>query len=252
MCIQATKLEQDLVTWTSTTTWKPYKFNPARLRKTRPPTPTYMGLCDVYPSIQIASLWNTWRLHRIAALTTLLTCIEILELSKGLSTPPLSKLPSEDPEHVQETIRTILDSICASVPFHLGNRTGRCSLPDFSDKTLEFPAYHYFLQDDLGLPDGINRALVMSRDTHNRHVIAQGVWHIINPLSRTLDLFPSPTSADGLASAARQGQRAWMQEQLRRCMVLLGLGKSKPTPEDDMTAQQQILLSNNLRATVAR
>jgi hypothetical protein len=252
VCVQATAAEKDLITWASgvPTPWTPFKFNLGRLQKNPLPIQTYLGACDVYPSIQIASIWNSWRFYRLVALTMLLACVETFELASLLGSSFLTA-QNIDRSSIRVDIQAIVDSICASVPFHLGNRVRRCSLEDFTDTALDFPAYHCFLHDELGLPDRMKRTLVMSRDEHTRHVIAQGAWHIINPIIRILSLCSGPAGAS-LASAIREGQLSWIQAQLRRCLTILGLDRDRLEPRESLTTQDRLLLADNLSVTVGR
>ncbi|KEF60426.1 uncharacterized protein A1O9_01987 [Exophiala aquamarina CBS 119918] len=257
VCTQAMAAEQDLNSWASGVppSWSPFKLDLGRLRpqKASPPIQTYSGACDIYPTIQISSLWNSWRIYRLIIQTILLACVEALELARAPESLPFTAQSIES-SRIRVDIRNTVDSICASVPFHVGNRVSRCSLDDFTDTSLHLPAYHFLLDQRKrtgcdGLPDHMKTTRIMPRDEHTRHAIAQGPWHIINTLSRILSLCLGPAGAS-LAFAMRERQLGWVQAQILRCLTILGLDRDSFDPEDLLTADHCRLLSNNLSATL--
>jgi len=265
VCMQAMAAEKDLITWASSVPapWTPFRFDLEHLipQKTNPPIPTYSGACDIYPSIQISSLWNSWRVCRLTVQTILLACVETLELARAVEPVPFPT-PGLESNSIRIDIQKTVDSICASVPFHIGNRASRCSLEDFTDTSLAIPAYHFLLPEQErggggggggvgggSLPEHMHNARIMPRDEHTRHAIAQGPWHIINPLSRILSLCLGPAGAS-LAFTMREGQLAWIQTQILRCVTILGLDRDTFDPGDLLTADHCRLLSNNLSATL--
>lgn len=48
----------------------------------------------------------------------------------------------------QGALRDMIDSICHSIPFYLGNRTIRCSLADFTDPSILHPVVLQLLSQD--------------------------------------------------------------------------------------------------------
>lgn len=62
----------------------------------------------------------------------------------------------------------------------------------------------------------------MSKSDHSRHVIAQGPWRVMHPLSRLLTLF-SEDDGEVIASLLRPGQRDWIRDQFLRVATLLNL-----------------------------
>lgn len=252
VCVEATAVEKDLIAWVSAlpTLWTPLKVNLKRHRKTSPPIQTYLGNCEVYPSIQIASIWNTWRYYRLVALTTILTYVEILESASSLGSS-FYLAQNARKNDIRDSIQNIVDSICSSVPFHLGNRVGRGSLEDLDRTDLEFPTYHCLPHDEFSLPEPMKHSLVTPCDTHKRHVLVQGPWHIINPLSRILSMC-SGLECASLRDCIKQKQISWIQGQFRRCATILGLDEDKLNSADLLTGQYQLLLSKNLSVTIRR
>jgi hypothetical protein len=84
----------------------------------------------------------------------------------------------------QERLQGLVDSVCYSVPFYLGNRKTLSSLYDFTDKSILFPS------DPLQVPWGGKRpekqgqaAEATGKDDYRHHIIAKGPWHAMSPLS---------------------------------------------------------------------
>lgn len=164
---EAGRVDAELLAWAQGV---PDHWRPLRLisgRDIASSIPTYESVCEVYPSCQIASIWNLWRFQRLLlAKITLGSLNAFLDLSRfgfacGQSLGDLTVSVN-----CQQTLQDVVDSVCYSIPFYLGNRTTRFSLTDFTDPTVLLPSQ----LDGDGLDAGI------SQDDHRRHVIAQGPW----------------------------------------------------------------------------
>ena len=158
---QALATERHLVAWSASVPdwWHPLKL--ASLRPGQAPVPTYFGMCEIYPSIQIASIWNHYRSYRLIILKLLITS---------------SKTFSEDINYLklqrmQTCVQDLVDSIVYSVPFYLGNRTKPSTTYDMADGSLELPGYHRISPWER--PGPIKNSMIMSRDEHVRHAVAQ-------------------------------------------------------------------------------
>ncbi|KAF5588559.1 uncharacterized protein FSUBG_11479 [Fusarium subglutinans] len=131
----ASSVNTQLLDWVNLVpaSWQPYK-------RPQDDAFAYFGFCDIYPTVQIATIWNVWRVCRLM----------ILRMQFYL----LTKSPSEA---LQQTIliatkdhsfpdpnlgRELVDSICRSVPFYLGNRQNHGGLHDLADPAIRFPNYH--------------------------------------------------------------------------------------------------------------
>lgn len=217
----AKRVDAELLAWAGNV---PDNWRPVRLISGRDfdsSIPTYQSVCEVYPSCQIASIWNLWRVQR------LLVAKIILGSLNGFS--DLSRFGFAhgqffgDPTYFincQQTLQEVVDSVCYSIPFYLGNRTTRSSLTDFTDPTVLLPS-HYSLEDRTRLDrDGFDAGI--SRDDHRRHVIAQGAWRAMHPLSRLLTFFLED-HGEVIASFLRPGQREWIRDQFLRVATLLHL-----------------------------
>ncbi|KAM6516110.1 hypothetical protein FALCPG4_014292 [Fusarium falciforme] len=207
---EARRIDAELLAWAGNV---PDHWRPLRLisgRDIDSSIPTYQSICEVYPSCQIASIWNLWRFQRLVlAKITLGSLGAFSDLSRfGFA----HRQFLDDPTgfvNCQKTLQEVVDSVCYSIPFHLGNRTTRSSLADFTDPTILLPSQ--------GSLDG-----VISSDDHRRHVIAQGPWRAMHPLSRCLTLF-SEDDGEVIASLLRPRQREWIRDQFLRVATLLHL-----------------------------
>lgn len=184
--------------------------------------PTYQSVCEVYPSCQIASIWNLWRFQRFL-LAKITVGISVNALSDSSRFSFAYRQFLRDPAEFvtcQQTLQEVVDSICYSIPFYLGNRATRSSLTDFTDPAVLLPSQYSF---EYGTPlgrDDLDPGV--SRDNHRRHIIAQGPWRAMHPLSRLLMLF-SEDDGEVIASFLRPGQRAWICDQFLRVATLIHL-----------------------------
>ncbi|KAK4506380.1 hypothetical protein PRZ48_000110 [Zasmidium cellare] len=197
---QAEQIEDLLQTWARDV---PESWHPLRLTSGQdldPSIPTYQSACDIYPSCQIATLWNLWRFHRLL----------LLKITAGAS----QRISSSSARHIQD----LVDGICYSIPFYLGNRTKQSSLSDFADPEILLPSYH-------SLPPGDARRChtALSKDEHHRHIVAYGAWHILSPLTNLLTLVKDEHGGRFVAGCLRAGQLEWIRGQLLRIGILVRL-----------------------------
>lgn len=204
--VKAKRVDAELLAWAENV---PDHWRPQRLisgRDIDSSIPTYQSVCEVYPSCQIASIWNLWRFQRLLlAKITLSSLNAFSNLDHvGLSNEQFLD-DFADFVSCQQTLQDMTDSVCYSIPFHLGNRTTRSSLTDFTDSKILLPSH----------------STGNAMDNHWRHVIAQGPWRAMHPLSHFLTLFSEDHSV--LSSFLRSGQREWICDQFLRVATLLHL-----------------------------
>jgi hypothetical protein len=226
---KAKRVDEQLVAWTRSVPdhWQPLKLTSGQ--DIHPSIPTYLSVCEVYISCQVATIWNLWRVQRV------LLAIIILE-SFNTSLHPSQFEPLEDTalacikdsSKYKQILGELIDSICYSVPFYLGNRTKWSCLDQFTDPAILLPSYH-----SLASMYKQNDNFTTLKDEHRRHVIARGPWLLMSPLSRVLALF-SEEHSQLIASFLRPGQYEWICEQFLHIAILLHLpaaefGHSKGT-----------------------
>lgn len=219
----AKRVDAELLAWSKNV---PYHWRPVRLRSGRdidPSIPTYQSVCDVYPSCQIASIWNLWRSHRLLLAKITFSSLNMCSCS-NVGRAALAYGQAFDDRaglvQCQQTLQEIVDDICYSIPFYLGNRTSRSNLSDFTDPTVLLPG-QCSLEVGIGWDrNGVQAGL--SKDDHRRHVIAQGPWRAMHPLSHLLTFF-SESPRELIPNLLRSGQREWVREQFLRVSKLLHL-----------------------------
>ncbi|KAF2728112.1 hypothetical protein EJ04DRAFT_110567 [Polyplosphaeria fusca] len=222
---EAKRIDDQLLAWARSV---PLHWRPIRLTSGHgfdSSIPSYMGSCDIYPSCQIANIWNLWRLQRLV----------LVKLTLGLhdnASRSLGGMPGEI-EHVAlgEVAQELIDSVCRSVPFYLGNRCVPSNMADFTDATIFLPSCPSAAQNNNA--DDVHRHLDMPSDEHRRHIIAQGPWHIMSPLSRLLTLFSEDART---ASLLRPATCQWVRAQFLRVLTLLHISPMAYDIDSDATA----------------
>lgn len=222
---EAKRIDEQLLVWAESV---PDHWNPRRLKSGQhidSSIPTYRFLCEVYPSCPVANLWNLWRFQRF-----ILAKITLGSLNTNLCQSQIDPADDQHSPEIEElfgcaqTIQELVDSVCYSIPFYLGNRTGPSSFTDFTDPEILLPSYHAPSSPESSLGEPIPSKT--QSDEHRRHVIAQGAWHAMSPLSRLLTLF-SDEHGPLITSFLRPGQHEWIREQFLRVTTLLGLPSVK-------------------------
>ncbi|KAL2059063.1 hypothetical protein ABVK25_000355 [Lepraria finkii] len=210
--------------------WRPLRLTSGQ--DFSPSITAYRSACDIYPSCQIATLWNLWRFHRLLLLKITVGATQrISTLPRDESAGDERLVPTTMESAIQAgSIQELVDSICHSVPFYLGNRTKQSSLSDFTDPEILFPSYHLLTPGDARIAarhqDCDDAAL--SGDEQHRHIVAYGAWHIVSPLSNLLTLVSDDHGGRLVASCLRLGQQEWIREQFLRVSTLVRLPAAGP------------------------
>jgi len=138
----------------------------------------YQDYCHIYQSIFVAHTFNTFRVSRIELQSAILVCLT--HLGDGIT-----NMASRAAIAI---IQSMADDICASIPYHLGDRMG---FRRIDDKTVQYPH----------LP-----TLSKADDEHILGAAAMGGWSLAQQLIIVLRL----------KSPLRDGQREWIVGQLHR------------------------------------
>ncbi|CAH0022276.1 unnamed protein product [Clonostachys rhizophaga] len=181
---------------------------------------TYAGYSDIYPNIQIASIWNLWRTYCLLMLRIKLALLDLFpslyEVAGTTQDPLRHAFRIKSVQLAQESI----DSICRSVSFHLGNYIKPASLSELMVPTILCASYHDMDPSHTSYTLYQNSSLFMSRDDHKRHVIVQGPWHMMGTLSHVLSIF-AHSESHVLVHVLREGQMDWVRTQFLRGLRLL-------------------------------
>ncbi|CAI6335371.1 unnamed protein product [Periconia digitata] len=198
---------------------------------------TYHDSCDIYPSVQVANIWNTWRTYRliVESIRTKITRALRVVFEEGDFAMPTDELLSDEGETHRET-PNLIESICRSIPFYLGSFTRPLTYSDIHVPLLVFPSYHDLRPDDPAFTIYKNSDDYASKEDHCRHTALHGPLHALTILSSLMDLLseqPCPKTAHSLINRQKQ----WVKEQLNRCLYLTRL---------DLRIAERIKTSNHL------
>jgi hypothetical protein len=211
---EAKVIDQQLLTWSWSVPehWQPVRLSCGQDFDTS--IPAYRSSCEIYPSSQIGNIWNLWRVYRLSLVRI------IFESSHPESQE--STAVDQDVFRYEQVFRELVDAVCYSVPFYLGNRIRLMNVTDFHDFSISLCRHSLSSQDSPGQFPQLLTSASTSEDEHRRHIIAQGPWHIMSPLSRLLTLF-AEDDKEQLTRLLGSGQHEWMREQFLRVTTLLHL-----------------------------
>jgi len=211
------KLDECLVLWQGNVSrfWGPFNWTPPSI--IFPPIQAFQGSCHVYTSINAARRLNDLRSYRLTLATTSLKLIR----EWGKSCPEFCEsIPGHSSVHgIVSRIQWLVDGICASVPFCLGNRSRAGSLLDFNQASWTFPTCHdmsemYGLYGRLAEPMGVE-----SPSDHYSHALTQGSWLMLSNLALLVAMFLG-SKAFIPALPVREGQLPWICQQYLRNLSL--------------------------------
>ncbi|RAO65964.1 uncharacterized protein BHQ10_001976 [Talaromyces amestolkiae] len=238
---EAKGIDEQLLEWVRNVPdyWRPVKLVSAQ--DIDPSIPTYRSVCEVYPTCQIATIWNLWRVQRLLLVKIRFNSLYTI-LYGGSSGSINDQILAENEDFVEckQVVQELVDSVCYSVPFYLGNRTKPSSMVDFNDPTILFPSDHILFPEN---KNGLNQRSQdpkMSRDEHRRHIVSQGLWSIMSPLSRLMAFFLEDDDR-AMMDFLRPGQYEWIREQSLRVSVLLRI----PTIDSDNKNEERLELNSS-------
>lgn len=213
---EAKRIDESLLNWARNVPdyWRPVKLISGQ--DIDPSIPTYCSVCEVYPTCQIATIWNLWHVQRLLLVQIRFSslCTILCGRQSELVNDQILAA-NQDFVECTQVLQELVDSMCYSVPFYLGNRTKPSSIADFTDPSILFPS------DNIPFPENENRhGMKMSRVEHRRHIISQGLWSVMNPLSRLMAFFLEDDHK-AMMTYVRPGQYEWIREQSLRVSVLL-------------------------------
>lgn len=171
---------------------------------------TYDGSVDVYPSIQIANIWNMWRIYRLI----------IEEIKRDLFHNLVTESVNPKAKRCQET-QDLVKSICRSIPFYLGNLSKPVSFADINDQKLYFPCFHDLLPTSETFAAYKKSNHYVSRIDHNRHNVIHGPIAALSVLSSLIGLFEEHSTPLSSTEDELQRQKLWIYGQFRRSLHLM-------------------------------
>ncbi|KAK2757214.1 hypothetical protein FQN54_004728 [Arachnomyces sp. PD_36] len=208
---EAKTIDQQLLTWSRSVPehWKPRKLTGGQDFDLS--IPAYRSTCESYPSLQIANIWNQWRVYRIVLFKIMFESLQ-------------SDPQEENLVGYEQTFQELVDGICDSVPFYLGNRVRPTHITDFDDSSISLCRHSLPAQGGPGQSPQPATSTTTPGDEHRRSIIGQGPWHLMSPLSRLLTLFAEDDNHH-LTGILRYGQHEWIRQQFLRVATLLRLSR---------------------------
>jgi hypothetical protein len=182
----------------------------------------YGASCDIYPSINIAGSWNWYRTLRISTIKIMIMCLR--KLKQRYDSPSVTP-------HLTETAQVLIDEFCASIPFHLGNRSG----PMLSHELWKV-TYPSLPIRSINETDGPRCATATSTAEHKRAAACSGAWFVLDPLSEIMKATavsaPASPGSEGQAEnkpllSLRAGQREWLMGQMLRVQSMNLYGRAQ-------------------------
>lgn len=239
--IEAKAIDQQLQTWSCILPehWKPQErvsgedFDAS--------IPAYRSTCESYPTLQIANIWNLWRVQRLVLFKIMFESMH----------PQTQKATRAE---YQRNFQELVDAICYSVPFYLGNRMLSMHFTDFEDSSILLCGQSIPSQASPGQSPQSPAITTPSVDEHRRQVIASGPWHLMSPLSRLLTLF-AEDHGQHLTGVLRSGQHKWIRQQFLRVTILLQLSAPDQYSARDVTdldSQNTLTKADDLASLVRK
>lgn len=210
---------------------------------------TYRGACDIYPNVQIANIWNAWRIYRLILgqikLRSASDLLAMVQAQQGTAQNDayINDITGHD-QHTHEA-RELVDAICYSVPFYLGNCNEHASLSAMENPHLMFPSYHDLHPFDQAYLQYLVSDNYVSKVDHSRHTLMHGPLHMLSILSHLIGLIAGERSLV-MPQTLQQEQQYWLAEQFQRALLIRSLDAPKFTLEpgqDDFMQSQQAIVS---------
>ncbi|THX19991.1 hypothetical protein D6D17_00942 [Aureobasidium pullulans] len=210
-------LDDSLMLWQGNVSrfWGPFSWSPPGI--IFPPIQAFQGSCHVYTSVTAARRMNDSRSHR---LTLALISLKLnAEREKSIEEVCKSNSSQSGVQVLVKRIQWLVDGICGSVPFCLGNRSRVGTVLDFGDPTWIFPTCHdmsemYGLYGRPAEPKGLE-----SVADHYSHAITQGSWLMLSNLALLVAMFLSNKTLT-LSFPLKDGQLPWICQQYLRNLSL--------------------------------
>lgn len=177
----------------------------------------YLSTCDIYPTVQIATIWNVWRVCRLMVLRMRLCLLAKIPKNWTRSTMLRGLEDSASADSISGG--KLVDSICQSIPFYLGNRRGHGGMRDLVDPGVEVISYY-----DCAADEDIRKRYLQSDDAmsladYRQHVLVQGPSHALLHLNSLIKVLSSEGAQD-ICRAIGTSRAAWLRDQFLRVCKL--------------------------------
>jgi hypothetical protein len=206
----ASSVEAQLMDWIQLVpaSWQPYT-------KPEEDAVAYLGVCDIYPTVQIATIWNVWRVCRLMILWMKLSLLA--KVPHEMLQQTILRAARKDSFPAPESGRELVDSICRPMPFYLGNRQSHGGMNDLEDPSIKVPNYHDQDLDEAVPTQYLQGDHAMSLLDYRRHILVQCPSHALLHLNSLIKVL-SREGGEFMCRWLRTDQDVWIREQfLRAC-----------------------------------
>lgn len=222
--VSAIDLENQLKTWYANVPqdWHPVLIPVSELHPSIVAAGVYGSFCEVYDHCHVASIINNYRCTRMQLLQLIGRCQVLLE-EVGEEELILNT-------YITTEIQSLIDGICDTVPFHLGNRV-QPTTPD-DELGVEYPLCSGGADVFNSLSDGRGFRYITQevlRKEHIRSASTAGGFFLLTTMLALLKATRPPARAGPQTPPQlmlRPGQLPWILGQLKRLQTLYLI----PTP----------------------
>ncbi|KIW31513.1 uncharacterized protein PV07_03158 [Cladophialophora immunda] len=205
---KALVLENKLQTWRTSLpeSWQPVAVPVSELHHSILDAGVYENMCDVYSSLAVSHVNNSQRISHVSALRLIELCSQSLRDLREPFDPSIER-------NVGVRTQEIVDRFCASIPYHLGNRT----TPTYPHEHREYPHVPLSLRRLAKYVDAFGAEVGMTMEDHIRGAAAIGRW--LTPLAGFQEppaLRSSSVRPRSLTAMLRKGQLQWIRVQMAR------------------------------------
>ncbi|KAH8687303.1 hypothetical protein BGZ60DRAFT_5625 [Tricladium varicosporioides] len=187
---KAADIENRMADWNASipSSSRPVKVDqPECFQTTTNQASPYQQHCEIYPSITNASMWNRYRIWEIRIQSLMLTLLPQLAQTEEITIQL---------ETCNNKVQLEVDDICASIPYHIGDRIKPGAI---GDRRVQYPR----------LPGQ------QVPDAHYLTAPALGGFTLLLPLGTVI----------GMKTKLRDGQKEWMGGQLIRLYRIYNIGR---------------------------
>lgn len=193
--------------------WHPFRFRAAQ--QPEPPVEMYLDTCEVYATIEAASIWNTWRIYNLIA----------LDMRRQIHARVDGRTP--DQGAAGDNVQVLMDSICFSIPFYLGNRSKPSAMETSASSSITFPNFHNLHLFGVDSSPQSKPDDLMTAEDMQSNATTQGAWQLASVL-RLLVFTLSKPASQVMRDSLRPGQLQWLEQQVIRVSRLFGVRQANP------------------------
>lgn len=214
---RAMAIDEKIESWRKSLpkSWQPVALPASDLHPSIREAGVYGETVYVYSSLAVSHVHNASLRTHVGALRLVANCLRDLE--EGGAEPDLRIAA-----HLKMRLQEVIDRFCASVPYHLGNRTSL----RFPSEPSEYPNVPQELWRLANYVDPFGNRVEMRQEDHLRAAAAIDGWFVLTPVAAFLKppvCRSVSAHAEPLMRLIRPGQHEWVLSQTQRLQKIYGL-----------------------------